>query len=361
MTSAPKPASTNSALLVGLLTVILTLVGWSVTPLFIKHFSVPGTPGYIDAWTSNGWRYGFSALLWLPLLIAGIIRNKLPPRLFVAAIAPGLINSISQVAFTLAHYKIDPGLLTFGLRAQMVVVAIGAAIMFPLERMVIRRPAFIAGLLFVVLGTAGTIAFDRDFGSRGNTAGVLLALGAGAGFACYALAVRKCMVGINSMFAFAAISQYTAVSMIALMLIFGDRMGAAATELPRTEFVWLLVSSVIGIGAGHVLYYISIARLGVAVSSGVIQLQPFCVAILSYVWFGDVLKWNQWAAGGLAVTGAVTMLAVQHVTMRKMKRSARDQSHELPVDHVAASAECEEPETVGKVSSPPVGAASPRP
>ena len=346
MNQQSTPASRTSesegkALFIGLATVVLTLVGWSVTPLFIKHFSEPGTVGYIDFWTSNGWRYGFSALLWAPLLIVGFLRKKLPPRLFVAAIIPGAINSISQIAFTNAHYKIDPGLLTFGLRAQMVVVAIGAAIMFPLERMAIRKPSFLAGLALVILGTAGTIAFDEGFGSQSNTVGVLLALGAGAGFACYALAVRKCMVGINSMYAFAAISQYTAGSMIVLMLIFGERSGAMVFKMPQTQVMWLLVSSVIGIGAGHVLYYISIARLGVAVSAGVIQLQPFVVAILSYIWFGDVLKLNQWVAGGMAVTGAVTMLAVQHVTMQKLKRSSRDQSGELPVDHVAASVECE--------------------
>lgn len=339
MSPQSKPESEGKALVIGLATVVLTLVGWSVTPLFIKHFSVPGTDGYIDAWTSNGWRYGFSAFLWAPLLIAGLLRKKLPPRLFIAAIIPGAINSISQVAFTWAHYKIDPGLLTFGLRAQMVVVAIGAAIMFPIERMAIKRPSFLAGLALVILGTAGTIAFDEGFGSKANTAGVLLALGAGSGFACYALAVRKCMIGINSMYAFAAISQYTAGSMIVLMLIFGDRSGAMVFEMPGQEFMWLLISSVIGIGAGHVLYYISIARLGVAVSAGVIQLQPFVVAILSYIWFEDVLSWNQWVAGGMAVAGAVTMLAVQHVTTQKLKRSARDQSGELPADHVTASVE----------------------
>jgi len=221
----------------------------------------------------------------------------------------------------------------------MVVVAIGAAIMFPLERMAIRKPSFLAGLALVILGTAGTIAFDEGFGSEANTVGVLLALAAGSGFACYALAVRKCMVGINSMYAFAAISQYTAGSMIVLMLVFGERSGITAIEMPTDKIIWLLVSSVIGIGAGHVLYYISIARLGVAVSAGVIQLQPFVVSILSYIWFGDVLKWNQWVAGGMAVAGAVTMLAVQHITTQRNKRSQRDQSCELPADHVVASAE----------------------
>lgn len=329
----------------GLLTVVLTLVGWSVTPLFIKHFSVPGTPGYIDAWTSNGWRYGFAAFLWAPVLVIAHRKGKLHPKLFVAAIVPGAINSISQVAFTLAHYKIEPGLLTFGLRAQMVVVAFGAAILFPIERMAIRKPAFLGGLLLVVLGTAGTIFFDDEFGNKTNTLGVLLALGAGAGFACYALAVRYFMVGMNPIYSFAAISQYTAASMVTLMLINGEDFGTTAIHMPTEQFMWLLISSVIGIALGHVLYYISIERLGVAVSTGVIQLQPFVVAILSYIWFDEVLDLPQWIAGGLAVTGAVTMLMVQHRVTSKLRKNRRDELGELPADHVAAAVEAEQEPT----------------
>ncbi len=341
MSSAKQLDHHPGGAFIGLLTVVLTLIGWSVTPLFIKHFSVPGTPGYIDAWTSNGWRYGFAALIWAPLLILAHRKGKLHPKLFVAAIVPGAINSISQVAFTWAHYKIDPGLLTFGLRAQMVVVAFGAAILFPIERMAIKRPAFLGGLLLVVLGTAGTIFFDDEFGNQSNTLGVVLALGAGAGFAGYALAVRYFMVGMNPLYSFAAISQYTAASMITLMLFFGENFGATAAQMPSTQFMWLLISSIIGIALGHVLYYISIERLGVAVSTGVIQLQPFVVAILSYIWFGEVLDLPQWVAGAMAVAGAVTMLAVQHRVMSKVRKSKRDESGELPADHVAAAVEGE--------------------
>ena len=321
-------------MLLGLLTVVLTLVGWSVTPLFIKHFS-----HLIDAWTSNGWRYGMSALFWLPWLLVGIRRKTLPPRLFVAAVVPAAINSASQVAFTWAHYKIDPGLLTFGLRAQMVVVAIGAAMLFPIERLVIRSPAFLTGLALVIIGTLGTIVFDDGFGEKANTLGVILALLAGGGFACYALAVRYFMVGMNPLVSFAAISLYTAVSMVVLMLIFGDHAGATAIRMGQTEFLWLVVSSLIGIAFGHVLYYISIARLGVAVSTGVIQLQPFVVAVLSYIWFGEVLDLSQWIAGGMAVGGAVTMLAVQHIITSRLKVDSEGESMELPADHVAAAAE----------------------
>ena len=40
----------------GVLTVVLTLAGWTIVPILIKEFT-----GDVDGWTSNGWRYGFAA------------------------------------------------------------------------------------------------------------------------------------------------------------------------------------------------------------------------------------------------------------------------------------------------------------
>jgi drug/metabolite transporter (DMT)-like permease len=132
--------------------IVATLIGWSSVPLFLKHFSHS-----IDAWTSNGWRYGFSALLWAPVLMYGAMRSSLPGGLWRAAIVPSIFNCAGQVCFTWAHYKIDPGLLTFGLRMQIVFVALGAYLLFPAERRVIRTPSFLLGAVTVFGGTIGTI------------------------------------------------------------------------------------------------------------------------------------------------------------------------------------------------------------
>ena len=99
--------------------------------------------------------------------------------------------------------------------------------------------------------------------------------------------------------------------MVVLMLLFGRRSGVEAIELERSEFLLLLLSAVIGIALGHVLYYMSIARLGVAVSTGVLQLFPFMVAVASLFLFGEVLTTAQWIAGSMAVAGAILMLSVQ--------------------------------------------------
>lgn len=115
------------------------------------------------------------------------------------------------------------------------------------------------------------------------------------------------------------------------------------------------------------LYYISIEKLGVTVSSGVIQLQPFTVAALSFVVFGERLSALQWLFGAVAVVGAITMIVVQHRVKQKIRQElahraaaqpasggegtseAADDAGEfadLPPDKVAAMAAVEDEKTL---------------
>ncbi len=284
----------------------MTLLGWSSVPLFLKHFAA-----LIDPWTSNGWRYGFAALLWAPVLVIGLFRRSLPPHLWRAALVPSLFNIAGQICFTYAHYMIDPGLVTFGLRFQIVFVAVGAYICFVSERPIIRTRGYLGGAVLVFIGTLGVAFLGTNVHSQTHAAGVALAIASGFFFAAYALSVRHFMHGVHPVTAFAAISQFTAAAMIVLMLVLGERAGATAWSLPANEFMLLLLSAVIGIALGHVFYYTSIARLGVAVSSGVVQLQPFLVTAASAVLFDERLTGWQWLSGAIAILGAFLMLAVQ--------------------------------------------------
>lgn len=302
-----------------MVTLLLTLLGWSSVPLFLKHFAA-----LIDPWTSNGWRYGFSALLWAPVLLHAARGRALPRRLWTLAFVPGVFNCLGQVCFTTAHYHIGPGLLTFGLRMQIIFVAAGAAMLFPTERRVVHSRGFLGGVALVLGGTIGVVLLGQaDVTAGASGLGVGLAVASGLLFACYALAVRKFMHGIAPVTAFAAVSQYTAIGMVALMLAFGDRAGASVLDLAGMQIVWLLVSAVIGIALGHAFYYTAIARLGVAVSAGVIQLQPILVAVASYFLFGERLTAAQWACGAVAISGAGMILRTQQrAGARDMARSA---------------------------------------
>ncbi len=306
----------------GAVVITITLAMWSSVPIFITHFAGQG----VDPFSSNGWRYGLSALFWTPALIAcvlGLWGTKVPRRLWAAAIVPSVFNSVGQTVFTWSFYKIDTTTAVFGLRTQIIFVAIGAYFLFEAERMLLRRPAAWLAMLLVVIGVAGTIYFGlEDKQIVVTTLGVVLSVGAGFLFAGYALAVRKYMTGFHPVVAFAVISLYTAIAMVSLMAVFGNRGGLAVvtgdSALSLREFGYLFLSALLGIALGHVLYYISIARLGVAVSSGVIQLQPFCVALGIFALDRNrPPTLGQMGFGGLAFVGAVLLLRLQWVMSKK--------------------------------------------
>lgn len=300
--------------------IVLTLLGWSIVPLILRYFSEGGH--YVDFWTSNGWRYGFSALLWTPAVLLGVRRGTIPQGLWRKALVPSLINAIAQVCFTWAHYKIDPGLLTFGLRFQIVFVAIGAYILFANERRVVRSAMYIVGFVLVLGGSLVTVVFGAGLPTGQQAFGVVLAISSGLFFASYGLAVRYFMHEINPIIAFSVISLYTAGAMIVLMLVMGERGGLSALDLSAWNMTLLLGSAVIGIALGHVGYYTAIARLGVATCAGAIQVQPFIVGVMSAMLYHERLTWVQWVAGVVATFGAVLMLSVQHRLTRTAEAEA---------------------------------------
>ncbi len=319
------PTTPKSGFTAGFVTITLTLLGWSCVPLFLRYFA-----DEIDAWTSNGWRYGAAALIWLPVAILATRSGRAPRSIWKSALIPSAFNATAQVCFTWAHYLIDPGLLTFGLRVQIICVAIGAYLLFPGERRVIKSFAYLAGFALVIAGVLGTALLGDTKFTGDHALGFALASAAGALFAGYALGVKRCLTGTNPVIAFSVISQYTGVSMIALMLALGASAGAdAITALTVAQFWLLILSAIIGIALGHVFYYIAIENLGVAISSGVIQLQPFIVAVGSYYFFDEVLTTPQWISGAVAVAGALLMLTAQR--RLNQQRPIPEASAELPV------------------------------
>jgi drug/metabolite transporter (DMT)-like permease len=297
----------------GIVFIAATLLGWASVLLFLKHL----TP-YIDGWTANGWRYGVSAALWLPLLLAGLHRGTLPDRLWQRALIPSLLNCIGQSCFALTPYYIGPGLGGFLLRVSLVTSTGGALLLFADERPLVRSPLFWAGMGLVVAGSAGTIFNGGTPIEGGSATGIILGLCAGAFFGLYGVSVRYWMRGVPVMTSFAVISLYTAAGMIALMLAFSPTAGRCAFDLSAFNWTMLILSALIGIALGHVFYYAAIARLGVAISSGIIQLAPFLGAAGSMLIFHEDLRPAQWASGLVILLGATTLLRAEQRRRRKV-------------------------------------------
>ncbi len=307
---------------IGVFTIVTTLACWTVIPPTLTWLV-----GYIDPWTANGWRYLISALIWLPVAIFGLIRGTLPKGVWKAALWPSFFNALGQICFGLAPYYIKPGLMTFSLRFQIVFLMTGAAIMFAAERRIVKNWIFLLGTAMVLGGTLLTIALNPSGLGEATTFGVILAVGSGFLYAAYALAVRKKMMGMNPLQAFAVVSQYTAIPLFVAMLILAKNkagvhdMGMSLFDQSAKVIGVTLISAVIGIGIGHTLYYFSIARLGLVVSAGVVQLQPVTVSLVSIVMFNEVLTSLQWTTGLTAIAGAIVMLYAQH-RLNKSDRAA---------------------------------------
>jgi drug/metabolite transporter (DMT)-like permease len=270
-------------------------------------------------------------MLWAPVLILAHARRRVPKGLWRASVFPSITNALGQTLFTYAYYNVDAATATFGLRMQIVFLAVGAYLLFPSERTLLRIPQAWIGIILVLGGVLATIFLRSTTGTPvvqgatpNPTLGVLAAIAAGFLFAAYGLAVRKQMHGYHPVTAFAAVCQLTALICVAFMFAFARSpvtnaldFGASAFDLSGRALTMMLISSVVGIALGHVFYFISIARLGVAVTSGVIQTQPFCVAAAQFFVFGIALSTGQWIGGLIAVSGAMLLLHTQWALGRR--------------------------------------------
>jgi drug/metabolite transporter (DMT)-like permease len=145
--------------------------------------------------------------------------------------------------------------------------------------------------------------------------GILVALAGAVLFAGYGLSVRACVSQYRPILAFGVICQYTAVGVIVLMFIFGWTWQRPATEFSLFQMGMLVLSAFIGIALSHVSYYASLTSLGVAVTVGIIQLQPIVTAVASVLLLGERLSAGQWAAGVVGIFGALLMISASRAPM----------------------------------------------
>lgn len=295
----------------GVLLVLGTLLSWASIPLFLRFFARPDPQtgaALIDAWTANGWRYGISALFWMPLLTVAFVKGRMPRAIFAAAAVPTVFNVLGQTCFAWCPYFLDPGFFTFVFRVQIVFVGLGAYLLFPSERAALRSARFWAGALLVVGGSVGLVVFGRGIGGEHSVWAILLAVSSGALFAGYGLSVRYFMHQYPAVLAFGVICQYTAVCVVAIMLALGKGHGGVVLGFSGFHWFMLVASSMIGIALSHVAYYAAIQRLGVSVSMGIIQLQPVLTAAASVLMGWEHLAPLQWLSGVVGVAGAVLVL-----------------------------------------------------
>jgi drug/metabolite transporter (DMT)-like permease len=273
------------------------LVCWSMGPIFIADLA-----RYIDSWTQNALRYTVACLFWLPLLVHFIRTERFDRRTWKLAIPPTVANVMTQSLWAATFYYVAPAFATLLAQTSVLWVATFSLLFFADERPLAGSLRFWGGLILSGAGVFGVLYFKEDFGTHAITMGVLMALGWAFTWGLYAIMVKITMKSIDSRTGFAVISIYTTVALWAAMLLFGK----PAQSLGMEPWPWtiVVVSGIVSIALGHVLYYAAIKRIGATIPLLVNLAQPIIVLGMSSVIFGERFNLPQLLSGLVLLLGA---------------------------------------------------------
>lgn len=283
------------------------LAFWSLGPIFIKYLT-----GYIDSWTQNLLRYSVAFLAWLPFLVFSIWSKRLGKRVWRRAVAPAVANVVMQSLWAAAFYYIGPAFMVLLTKSSVLWVAGFSLIFFREERTLIRSKRFWSGLALSVIGVVGVMYYKEDFAATGTLTGIVIALIVALMWAVYTISVRIAFRDIDSRHGFSVISIYTVAGLFVLALLFGRLEDC--TKMGTWQWASVVISGVLCIAWGHVLYYAAMRRLGATIPGLVILTQPFIVLAISNVVFGESLSVLQLLFGLILLAGsALAIWSQQHL------------------------------------------------
>ncbi|MBN1542407.1 DMT family transporter [candidate division KSB1 bacterium] len=276
---------------------------WGSVPLFLKHFT-----GYIDAWTANGVRYPFAALVLLPWLWREYRTGRLVAAHWRLALLPAVFNLCGQILWAWTPYFVDPGLISFLVRLSTLWVVIGSFLLFADERAVIRQALFWGGLFLALSGFVLMVRGGGEPLGGGERLGIVLVVLCSLFLAVYQLFVRRFLSTIDARTAYGMVSSLTSVGLLTLMFSVGRPQQLAT--MPAISLALLLLSGLVGLVIAHILFYTAIKHFGVALTSSVNLLSALVTAVASRFLFDERLTPLQWLAGLLMLGGCLLLVTV---------------------------------------------------
>src|SRR5881409_2562216 len=291
--------------------VFATVFIWSVPSLFMYYLN-----RYYDPWAQNFYRYSVACIAIAPLLVYQIRRGG--PRVDMHAVKlcllPCLPNVVHQVTQVMALFYIGPGVYTIFTRASVIFTALLALSFFPEERFVIRQCKFQIGTCLGLLGAFGVIWFQPNAISHDQHValpGLLIAFTATFCWALYGVLIKRPSARLGSIRSFGIVSFITSALLFPLTLAFGKidtpiQAGAEANLI-------LIISAVTCITLAHVLYYVAIQEIGVALAQTLQLLCPAIAMALSAWIFHERLTHAQLWSAAVLLLGAFLAMRVKPV------------------------------------------------
>jgi len=296
-----------------------TVLIWSTPSLFMFYLN-----RYYDPYAQNFYRYSLACLAVIPFVFFPFERKaaRLDSRLLLACFIPALPNVVHQLTQVMALFYMGPGVYAIFMRSTVIMTAILALIFFPEERWIIRQWQFQLGTLLGLLGAVGVLWYQpgREAG-RLPMMGLVLAFTAAFSWALYGVMVKRPSAQLGSVRSFALISLMTSVLLLPLTLAFGEI--ATPFHVGTRVNVILLISAVTCISIAHVLYYVAIRELGVALSQTLQLVCPLLALGLSAWLFGEHLTREQLWSAAILLLGAFLAMRV------KSQRSAAETAEAL--------------------------------
>jgi drug/metabolite transporter (DMT)-like permease len=294
----------------GPLGLIGVIVFWGATPVMLRELT-----NHLDAWTTNGVRYPFVAILYWPVLYLGYRRGVVNKDLMKLCIVPAFWSLLGQIMWGLAPYYLKAPAIGFFIRLTLVFSMAAAMVLFADERRLLRQPLFFVGLALCVSGFITFATFGGLMSGEMSTMGVLIMLACSFFFGMYAVSVRHFLRNRSPIFSFAIVAQFVSIGTFTLMLCFGEP--SRLLSVNSNGWLLLFASSIVGIGMGHVFLYVAVQRFGATIATGVQTAQPFVTVIVAFLAHGETLNVGQWCAGVGMIFGAVALLISQREAERK--------------------------------------------
>src|SRR5881409_3342696 len=291
--------------------VFATVFIWSVPSLFMYYLN-----RYYDPWAQNFYRYSVACIAIAPLLLYQIHRGG--PRIDMQAVKlcllPCLPNVVHQVTQVMALFYIGPGVYTIFTRASVIFTALLALAFFPEERAVIRQWQFQLGTLLGLIGAFGVIWFQANANSHDQHValpGLFIAFTATFCWALYGVLIKRPSAELGSIRSFGIVSFISSALLLPLTLAFGkiDTPLHAGADVNMI----LVISAVTCITLAHVLYYVAIRQIGVALAQALQLLCPAGAMGLSAWIFHERLTGLQLWSAAILLVGAFLAMRVKPI------------------------------------------------
>lgn len=290
--------------------VFATIAIWSVPSLFQFYLN-----RFYDPWSQNFYRYAVACLAIIPFALLQIGRGpKIDARAVLACLVPCVPNVVHQITQVVALFYMGPGVYAIFIRSSVIFTALLALAFFPEERQVIRQWQFQAGTLLGLVGAFGVIWFQPN-GQDNHVAwrGLLVAFTASLCWALYATLIKRPSARLGPIRSFAIVSVITSTLLLPLALIFGK----IATPLHVSANVnWILIVSAVScITLAHVLYYVAIHEIGVALAQSLQLLCPVGALALSAFIFHERLTHAQLVSAIVLLIGAFLAMQTKPIAL----------------------------------------------